>query len=89
MLNYQRVFQTSTFEETKHCWRQDTTTELPPERWDMDAYYDADVDAPGGCEIQFMAWYPHEIPVNPIRCHWEKTKDQNGRANSLTFLFFS
>ena len=26
---------------------QDTTTELPPERWDMDAYYDADVDAPG------------------------------------------
>eukprot|EP00438_Fugacium_kawagutii_P013941 Skav203407 [mRNA] locus=scaffold1743:183284:200111:- [translate_table: standard] len=29
-------------------WRaMDTTTELPPERWDMDAYYDADVDAPG------------------------------------------
>ena len=26
---------------------KDTTTELPPERWDMDAYYDADVDAPG------------------------------------------
>ena len=33
---------------------QDTTTELPPERWDMDAYYDADVDAPGGCHGKSM-----------------------------------
>ncbi|CAE7183438.1 pikAI, partial [Symbiodinium microadriaticum] len=36
----------------------DTTTELPPERWDMDAYYDADVDAPGKTYVRLGHFIP-------------------------------
>ena len=51
--------------QRKHCWCQDTTSELPPERWDMDAYYDADVDAPGGCAHRTSnVW--HEICMKSL-----------------------
>eukprot|EP00931_Biecheleriopsis_adriatica_P047752 TRINITY_DN27548_c0_g2_i1.p1 TRINITY_DN27548_c0_g2~~TRINITY_DN27548_c0_g2_i1.p1 ORF type:complete len:4734 (-),score=1179.49 TRINITY_DN27548_c0_g2_i1:215-14152(-) len=36
----------------------DTTTELPPERWDMDAYFDPDVDAPGKTYVKLGHFIP-------------------------------
>lgn len=36
----------------------DTTTELPPERWDMDAYFDSDVDAPGKTYVKLGHFIP-------------------------------
>jgi len=36
----------------------DTTSELPPERWDMDAFYDPDVDAPGKTYVKLGHFIP-------------------------------
>ncbi|MBI3243489.1 MAG: acyltransferase domain-containing protein [Chloroflexi bacterium] len=34
----------------------DTIAEVPPERWDINAYYDADPDKPGKMSTRFGAW---------------------------------
>ena len=34
----------------------DAIAEVPPERWDVDAYYDADPDKPGKMSTRFGAW---------------------------------
>ncbi|CAK9102644.1 unnamed protein product [Durusdinium trenchii] len=36
----------------------DTTAELPPERWDMDAFYDSDFDAPGKTYLRLGHFIP-------------------------------
>ena len=36
----------------------DTTTELPPERWDINAYFDPDVDAPGKTYVKLGHFIP-------------------------------
>ena len=36
----------------------DAITEVPPERWDINAYYDADVNAPGKMTTRYGAFLP-------------------------------
>ena len=71
---------------------QDTTTELPPERWDMDAYYDADVDAPG-CRCCITAsvqglQQPFQTPSPEARPTYDwGTSSQVHRTTKLFYVF--
>ncbi|CAK0831545.1 unnamed protein product, partial [Prorocentrum cordatum] len=39
-------------------WGLDTSSELPPERWDINAFYDEDVDAPGKTYVKLGHFIP-------------------------------
>jgi hypothetical protein len=39
----------------------DAVSEVPPSRWDIDRYYDADPDAPGKMSTRWGSWLAGEI----------------------------